>query len=752
MSESAAVVQLRQELDKLGGTATMSSLSVRVKWGQGAFVQLGSFRQFLSKYQDVFQLDQVTVTLCGVTPPKALPAPAIPAAAGGTVVPPPPPKPPSAEVPQKPPLSELGGGSDVTNGAAKPPAAKLRTAAARPIGGKRPDGVTAKSGGKLSVAPQAPVPPEANDSAPVPPVKSKAEAGATAEKEAAAAASADPPWQRRITRKSSNSAPTPAKEGQVTVPWTQQQTLAPAPKHGQAPSQYPWARDPLQESDLPAPPMAGPPKAPWEEDIILDDQLSIAISDHKTKGIEFEIEALAKRIAPSEAHKRASQRCVNLIRTAMQKFFSEQQRAKGAGAGQPPSIEIRGAAAQDTELDGSDIEVLLCLDAGLVPEDREKTVQAVRERLEKAPHSNVLSLTDGMHLYPHATVLFTAEMKSPPAPLNAIAHVLIGEQPANGKEKATSLDDVITQLLDTVECSRNLVRLVKLWASNHGLSNHLDGFMNGVAWTLLTVFFLQKRKLVPPFATIATGLSVNTHEKIPSLTSLIRGFFEFLAGRAAAENKWLSVTYGQELPATDFLSIVAPPIFLEDPAEFNASHQQKNLAETVGVQQWTQITDEARKAAERLNAKPQRWFHWAEIMDPRVIPANKIQRLKSLTETLVDLLGNGAPRSGEAFQSGAGKGTSKAAVEQSCKGGRDSKDNTDGAHARKDGLAYGSGQNSAVYGKAKDGATYDSGGDGTAYGGKYWKHVVATRAHVMGTPLVPTQRQFLAPMRPYHTR
>ncbi len=75
-------------------------------------------------------------------------------------------------------------------------------------------------------------------------------------------------------------------------------------------------------------------------------------------------------------------------------------------------------------------------------------------------------------------------------------------------------------------------------------------------------------------------------------------------------------------------------MFLEDPAVFHEMRERRNLADTVGEQQWTRITDAAKMAWVQLNGKLHRWFHWAEIMDPRVIPEDKTQRLPSLAHAL----------------------------------------------------------------------------------------------------------------------
>eukprot|EP00406_Dinophysis_acuminata_P063398 CAMPEP_0179281714 /NCGR_PEP_ID=MMETSP0797-20121207/37298_1 /TAXON_ID=47934 /ORGANISM="Dinophysis acuminata, Strain DAEP01" /LENGTH=278 /DNA_ID=CAMNT_0020990435 /DNA_START=21 /DNA_END=856 /DNA_ORIENTATION=+ len=54
--EARAVGIVKNELDMSGGRAAMSSLSVRLKWGQNELKDLGNFRKFLLNYPDIFEL------------------------------------------------------------------------------------------------------------------------------------------------------------------------------------------------------------------------------------------------------------------------------------------------------------------------------------------------------------------------------------------------------------------------------------------------------------------------------------------------------------------------------------------------------------------------------------------------------------------------------------------------------------------------------------------------------------------------
>lgn len=110
------------------------------------------------------------------------------------------------------------------------------------------------------------------------------------------------------------------------------------------------------------------------------------------------------------------------------------------------------------------------------------------------------------------------------------------------------------------------------------------------------------------------------------MAGLLRSFFAFLASRDGSALRGASVIHAQEYRAPSGV------IFLEDPAEFLETRQQSNLASTVGEPQWQQIIQEGRKASDRLVARPQRWFHWAEVFDPREVPGDRLRKLESLND------------------------------------------------------------------------------------------------------------------------
>ena len=149
------------------------------------------------------------------------------------------------------------------------------------------------------------------------------------------------------------------------------------------------------------------------------------------------------------------------------------------------------------------------------------------------------------------------------------------------------------------------------------------------------IFFLQTKQLVPSFKYLADGETSQSAGTLQPLSLLLRGFFEFLTARNGSSTRGLSVIRAEEFeaPAPEQGAAVTP-LFLEDPAALQESNETRNMIETLGEPQWARICEESKKAVKRLAARPQRWFHWAEIFDPRIVPADKIQYLLPLQEAV----------------------------------------------------------------------------------------------------------------------
>merc|ERR1719387_378188 len=111
---------------------------------------------------------------------------------------------------------------------------------------------------------------------------------------------------------------------------------------------------PPEGADLQAEVPGEPPRS-WTDDSLTDELLQEAISKCKTKGIELELRSLARRIAPSDEYKRASQRCVALLKSAVAAQWGPPGASGGEGAA--PVLEVCGSLAQGTEIDGAEIDL-----------------------------------------------------------------------------------------------------------------------------------------------------------------------------------------------------------------------------------------------------------------------------------------------------------------------------------------------------------------------------------------------------------
>merc|ERR1719343_2021786 len=111
-------------------------------------------------------------------------------------------------------------------------------------------------------------------------------------------------------------------------------------------------------------------------------------------------------------------------------------------------------------MDGAEVDVALRIPSGTSVEEREAAFKAIRNRLQSPPQSHHLTATAGMRMYRHAPCTLSVELKD--APLRTVAHVLAVDEMKD--DKSPTLDDAIKQLRDTFEPTRDLVRLVKLWA------------------------------------------------------------------------------------------------------------------------------------------------------------------------------------------------------------------------------------------------------------------------------------------------
>ena len=370
-------------------------------------------------------------------------------------------------------------------------------------------------------------------------------------------------------------------------------------------------------------------KPSWDEDTLSDDELRKSITSSKARGMELELEELAKQLVPTTEYRFACQRAVHFLKSAFSQEFLQTGTLSALSGQGTARMEMAGSAVQHTELDGSDLDVV-CFSIPGSPDEREVKMARLWDKLHSPPHSNNLEATDATRLYPHATCQFSVRLRGSP---QLVAHVIVDESASQ-----ESLDTLIRRLCDCCEVSRDVVRLVKFWATNHGLSGH-KGYMNGVAWTAFVLCFLQRQEYVPPVAKLGDGRASWTKRKdgeMPSernLTELLRGFFSFVCTPQPTTPRGMSLEGIDCTAAPPPSSHVGPPppLYIEDPISAKEG-VRRNLASTLGESQWARILEESRRIADRLDpAKPQRWFYWAEVFDPQGL-AGSGKRLPKLSE------------------------------------------------------------------------------------------------------------------------
>ena len=291
-------------------------------------------------------------------------------------------------------------------------------------------------------------------------------------------------------------------------------------------------------------------------------------------------------------------------------------------------MDIVGSAVQRTELEGSDLDVV-CFIPG-TPDERELKMANFWDKVQG---SKTFEVMDATRLFPHACSYFSAKLWGTP---RVSAHVFLETE-----AESMSLDAIIRNLCDSFHLSRDLVRMVKFWAVNHGLAR--EGYMNGVAWTAFVLCFLQRRLYVPPISKLPQMPQLPNSSAKPSLTELLRGFFQFVCEPQATTPRGMSLEGIDCTAAPPPASHVGPPppLYIEDPVRAKEG-LRRNLAATLQESHYAQILEESRRIAERLDpGRPQRWFYWAEVFDPQGLTGSK--RLPKLSESLEETSPAAAP-------------------------------------------------------------------------------------------------------------
>jgi len=551
--ERKALQILKDGLESEGGAALIPSFSVKVKWGQHDLQGLGNIRKFLAKYPELFSLEGSTVTLSQSLLRKDEA-----------------PKTTSKSAPKAPPSSlgrrRLAEDIEEGQGSKMPRHAGAPTSKAWAV--EVPNETNGTGLGRAK--PDSTAPKASKGMAPKPKHTSAASAAASAI--------------------SASAAPSGSAGSDV-------QDVEPAPWH---------SRRRIQAGSTGAGALK---ETTWEEDGLSDQELMHAITSSKARGMELELAELLKKLQPTEEYKRECQRALLLLRAAFAQEFPPTLTSKA------PKLEIIGSCAQNTELNGSDVDVA-CRLSDLSGDELDTKLAKLWARLFSAPHSTHLLALDATRLFPHAPCQFSIHLKAA-APRFHAHLLLVGPQSGQGQE---SLDSMLRSLCDCCSKARDLIRLVKLWARNHGLMNHREGYMNGVAWTAFVLCFLQTEQYIPPLQTVLEEKKKRSEIPTASLRELLLRFFQYICAPQAKTPRGLSLMEGKDCEAAappPSHSGPPPPLYIQDPVQFRQGSDQ-NIAATLTEAPWARILDESRRVAERLDpSKPQRWFYWAEIFDPQ---------------------------------------------------------------------------------------------------------------------------------------
>eukprot|EP00930_Biecheleria_cincta_P045668 TRINITY_DN31474_c0_g1_i1.p1 TRINITY_DN31474_c0_g1~~TRINITY_DN31474_c0_g1_i1.p1 ORF type:complete len:721 (-),score=135.25 TRINITY_DN31474_c0_g1_i1:67-2199(-) len=660
--EAKAVQILRDVLESAEGKAQIiTSLSVKVKWGQCELGGLGHIRRFLMKYPEVFNLDGTTVTLLqsgGDTAPKTTSksAPKAPPdslhstnteddakpASKSAAAPKPIPKnaghvADEADLRRKRRWSDDGNGSAVAPDASPEKSARQSNDRVSSSGAAGPpaDGSYLRQDPYQMAKGSSPAVPEP----PRPPVASAnfgAFAGSPAPKQSGLV---PPPAPEHVTGMPQAPPPPPipsSNTGAAAAPFLPPD-LPPPPRPPGAPPVAPWN---VQQPAAPPPPLPppvhpAPPSRHWENDTLSDDELRQSIIRAKIQGIELELQAIAQKLIPQDDYKQD-------IETALKVLKGVAVQALGpiVNSQESPQLDIIGSSLQGTDVHGSDVDIALRLGPSNQPiEERDARVQKVREKLQGRPYSTVFDTCEAMRFFPHASCEISAKLRGAAGALpKLVVHLVLQPREDESQARPESLDHAVSRLCDSFEPTRSLVRLVKLWTVIQGFSAAHDGYMNGMAWTAFVLCFLQRQKHIKALSNLSMAASAASgEEQLPSLTALLRGFFQFVCAPQPRTPWGLSLNEGRDCPAAPPPECHVgppPPLYLEDPCAWKRG-LRRNLASTLGEAQWSRILEEARRAADKLDdTKPMRWFHWAEIFDPQSLTpsANPAKRLPKLSE------------------------------------------------------------------------------------------------------------------------
>mmetsp|Transcript_2850 Transcript_2850/g.6248 ORF Transcript_2850/g.6248 Transcript_2850/m.6248 type:complete len:685 (-) Transcript_2850:55-2109(-) len=621
-ADGLAIARIQEELSKSakGGSLSISSLSIKVKWGQGKLTNLGTCRAFLQRHPEVFTIDGSSVSLAAKegsvenqkddgSARKAKrrrfddeePAVATPVATPPSQ---PPPSPPTNGFPSAERASPDTVPQGVTSAAAltSPPSwspVAAAPAAAAPAVAPAPTAIPA-------AAPAAPAPA-------APPDSTQAQNHALAPSEPAP----PPP-------------PPPKLGGGLEVG----QSPAMSSRAGLAGGSSPSPEVPRTTSEPPKGfSSALAPKSlasqnlktfgSWPDDTLNNDALAEKIAESKLRGIELELELLLERAGlmslcdqnQDGGEGKDSQESSRII-------DSIKSEAEEPGKGLEVEVQTVGAHLQGTPVKDTDFDMLVTIKDGTKLSEQLTFARKLREGLESLPG---LKVGPARHRCPGlGTAKFSLEFvwREP----TTSVHVFVATK--SEAQLSQRLDECIKKLCDSWPRSRAFAGLVKLWAGSHNLV--FDSDLNGTAWTIIALYYLQKEGYLAALSLDSDQKEAHKPPDFPGWAKMFQGFVAFLADLPACSE--LSLSSASERVVTSGRA----PILLEDPTprEKGNDAARKNLIPGLKKARWTQVIGEARQCSDRLDRKPLRWFHWIEVFDPEDQPVKRIGGLKEAVSQL----------------------------------------------------------------------------------------------------------------------
>ena len=322
---------------------------------------------------------------------------------------------------------------------------------------------------------------------------------------------------------------------------------------------------------------------------------------------------LLQSVLPSEVQLEAVQTCLEHVQILARQLLGE------------TAVVVQGSYAQGLALQSSDLDI-----AVIQPKaDRSRARQCLQLLAEALQEAKLPEIRVALKIF---------SAKVPVLRLHCgkkVVDVSVGDSLLRG-----ACDRAVYALLqqDRSNTAVPLCRLVKLWAKRRKLTNTLKGGLSSFGFVLLTIFFLQQRRVLPSQASVTSrpqpadpeqccpaplGLQVRASE--PELAQLLVDFF----------------TWADGLPSKACISIASAsaragpkPLFLEVPFA-----PEENAARCLRPDVWRLIQEELSRGkglAEQLakgQALNRLFAQEAEPRPPRRrhVEAPKVRKRKKET-------------------------------------------------------------------------------------------------------------------------